>query len=107
MLAEVLRVLRPGGRLVALQPNIRYLAAEYWDFYDHLLPLSHLSCREAFEKAGFAVETLVDRCAEPLAALAPGFPWPQAALDEVWRRIFWSGAHDVLVASSMAAYALW
>jgi SAM-dependent methyltransferase len=61
VLAEVLRVLRPGGRLVALQPNIRFLAAEYWDFYDHLLPLSHLSCREAFEKAGFTVDTLVDR----------------------------------------------
>lgn len=61
VLAEVLRALRPGGRFVALQPNIRHLAAEYWDFYDHLLPLSHLSCREAFEKAGFEVVELVDR----------------------------------------------
>jgi SAM-dependent methyltransferase len=61
VLAEVRRVLRPGGRLIALQPNIRYLAGVYWDFYDHLLPLSHLSCREAFEHAGLTVTLLVPR----------------------------------------------
>ncbi len=61
VLAEVRRVLRPGGRLVALQPNIRHLAGVYWDFYDHVLPLSHLSCREAFELAGLRVTLLVDR----------------------------------------------
>jgi len=27
-------------------PNIRYLAADYWDFYDYYLPLSHLSLEE-------------------------------------------------------------
>ncbi len=61
VLGEVLRVLRQGGRLVALQPNIRYAPGEYWDFYDHHLPLSHLSCAEAFAIAGFEVEDLIDR----------------------------------------------
>ncbi len=61
VLEEVRRVLRPGGRFVALQPNIRYLASTYWDFYDHVLPLSHLSCREAFEHTGLAVTLLVPR----------------------------------------------
>ena len=61
VLAEVRRVLREGGRMIALQPNIRYLAAEYWDFYDHVLPLSHRSCREAFEQAGLRVTRLVPR----------------------------------------------
>ena len=31
-------------------PNIRYLAAEYWDFYDHYLPLSHLSLEEGLRR---------------------------------------------------------
>jgi SAM-dependent methyltransferase len=61
VLAEVYRALRPGGRFVALQPNIRYAYAEYWDFWDHHTPLSHLSAAEAFSLAGFEVVELIDR----------------------------------------------
>jgi len=61
VLSEVRRVLRPDGQFVALQPNIRYAYKQYWDFYDHHTPLSHLSCAEAFELAGFTVVELIDR----------------------------------------------
>jgi SAM-dependent methyltransferase len=53
VLGEVRRVLRPGGRLLILQPNIRYAYREYWDFIDHHLPLSHVSVVEALTLAGF------------------------------------------------------
>ena len=50
-LAEVRRVLRPGGRLLILQPNIRYAGGAYWDFFDHHLPLTERSLVEALELA--------------------------------------------------------
>jgi SAM-dependent methyltransferase len=60
-LAECQRVLVPGGRMVILGPNIRYVGQRYWDYFDHLLPLSHLSLVEACEIAGYEVELVVPR----------------------------------------------
>jgi SAM-dependent methyltransferase len=61
VLREIRERLRPGGRLLILQPNIRYLGARYWDFYDHVTPLTHVSLREALELHGYAVECMIPR----------------------------------------------
>jgi SAM-dependent methyltransferase len=61
VLAEVRRALKPGGRFVIMGPNIRYLASEYWDFYDHYLPLSHLSLEEGLVQAGYGVIRIIPR----------------------------------------------
>ena len=42
-LQEASRILRPGGLFIALGPNIRFAFREYWDFFDHYLPLSDRS----------------------------------------------------------------
>ena len=73
VLAGVRRVLRPGGRFVVMQPNIKYAREAYWDFYDHVLPLSHLSAREAFLKHGFEIERLIPR----FVPLSTKSAWPQ------------------------------
>ena len=54
-LQEIARVLRMGGRLLVLQPNIRFAYREYWDYFDHHVPLSDRSLAEALELSGFRV----------------------------------------------------
>lgn len=53
------KVLDPGGRLLVLGPNLRYTGAAYWDFFDHILPLTHLSLAEALAVGGFETEMMV------------------------------------------------
>jgi SAM-dependent methyltransferase len=60
-LHQALRCLRPGGRIVCLGPNIRFLPGAYWDFWDHYLPLTDRSLVEGLSLAGFAVERCVPR----------------------------------------------
>jgi SAM-dependent methyltransferase len=60
-LTQAWRCLRPGGRIIALGPNIRYLPGEYWDFYDHYLPLTELSLGEVMIETGFTLEEQIAR----------------------------------------------
>lgn len=58
---EALRCLRPGGRLVAMGPNIAAVPSRYWDFFDHSVPLSARSISEGLTLAGFEIERLNPR----------------------------------------------
>lgn len=60
-LDQVWRCLKRGGRLVALGPNIKYVPGAYWDFWDHNVPLTDLSLREALENRRYTIERCVDR----------------------------------------------
>lgn len=52
-LKEIHRALKPGGRVMILQPNIRLVGNKYWDYVDHTLPLTEKSLEEAFHLTEF------------------------------------------------------
>jgi len=60
-LSEIRSVLKAGGRLIVLQPNVRYVGAAYWDFIDHRVALTERSLVEAANAAGYRVERLIPR----------------------------------------------
>jgi SAM-dependent methyltransferase len=73
-LDQARRCLALGGRLIAMGPNIRYLAGSYWDFWDHHLPLTHLSLREALETRGFVIRQCVGRFLPYTMVGGPDYP---------------------------------
>jgi alpha-mannosidase len=59
----------------------------------HLLPNVY-SARVHQKRERGRVEALIERYAEPLAALVPGFEWPADELRRAWTLLLWNGAHD-------------
>lgn len=54
-------LLKPGGRVLILQPNIRLIGGKYWDFIDHQTALTEKSLAEAATMAGFETRQVVPR----------------------------------------------
>ncbi len=46
-LLEVRRILVTCGKLLVLQPNIRFTGNKYWDFFDHHIPITDRTLIEA------------------------------------------------------------
>jgi SAM-dependent methyltransferase len=57
----VAKLLKRGGRVIVLQPNIRLTGAAYWDFIDHKVALTERSVIEAAGLCGFETERLIKR----------------------------------------------
>ncbi|HEY3733415.1 MAG TPA: class I SAM-dependent methyltransferase [Streptosporangiaceae bacterium] len=60
-LHEVHRVLRPTGKILVLQPNIRFCRTDYWMFFDHITPLDDRSLNEALAMTDFGTEKTIVR----------------------------------------------
>ncbi len=54
-------LLKPGGRVLILQPNIRLIGGGYWDFIDHQTALTEKSLAEAATMAGFRTREVITR----------------------------------------------
>jgi SAM-dependent methyltransferase len=100
VLRSVWSVLRPGGSLLILGPNFRYCLKEYFDYFDHYLPLTEKAVVEALELTGFRVEVVQARTLPfTFRSRLPSWPW----LVKLYLRLplFWHlfGAQFFLVAS--------
>lgn len=60
-LIEVKRILKKGGKVIVLQPNIRFLAKDYWQIFDHVTPVDDRALVEIFEIHNFVLEKRVLR----------------------------------------------
>jgi len=93
------QILRPGGRFLILGPNFRYCAGNYFDYFDHHLPLTDQSMQEALVLAGFEIERCWPRSLPfTMRGKLPSWPWLVALylkLPLLWR---WFGAQFFVVA---------
>jgi ubiquinone/menaquinone biosynthesis C-methylase UbiE len=75
-LAEAKRILREGGRLIILQPNVKLIPGAYWDFFDHHTPLTDNSLVEAVTMLGMRPAHVVTRFLPyTTKSLLPQAPW--------------------------------
>lgn len=73
-LEQTRRCLKPGGKLIALGPNIKFIPGPYWDFWDHYLPLTELSLGEGLRNHGFEVELCLSKFLPYTMVNAPQYP---------------------------------
>lgn len=101
LLREFGRVLSPAGRLLVLGPNLRYTGPAYWDFFDHVLPFTHVTLVEALATADLEAETLIPRFLPYTTVGSRLTPLPLVRLylrlPLAWR---WMGAQFFAVARS-------
>jgi SAM-dependent methyltransferase len=105
-LREILRCLKPGGRLIAVGPNIKFLHGIYWDFYDHHIYLTEASLGEALEIEGFRIEHITPKFLPFTMVKAPQYPMffvrLYIAFPWVWRIL---GKQFLVMAQKPAATA--
>ena len=59
VLAECYKALKPGGKIMILQPNIRFVGVKYWDYVDHHIALTEHSLVEGLVVSGFNILKVV------------------------------------------------
>jgi SAM-dependent methyltransferase len=59
--SKLFDILKPGGKLILMQPNYFYAYREYWDDYTHIKAFSHRSLPDFLKSKNFKIETIMKR----------------------------------------------
>jgi SAM-dependent methyltransferase len=59
--SDVLTLLRPGGRLIVIQPNFAHASKQYFDDYTHRSIFTHVSLPAMLRSRGFTIEQVTPR----------------------------------------------
>ena len=97
--SEVHRVLKKGGLFLILQPNIRHVGFEYWDFFDHHIALTEKSLIEGLFIKRFKIKRVISKFLPfTTKSKIPQYPflvWLYLKVPLVWRLM---GKQSFLVA---------
>jgi SAM-dependent methyltransferase len=75
-LSGIRRILRPGGKLLIVQPNFRYAYKHYFDDYTHIAIFTDVSLADLLKTCGFYVDKVVPRYLPfSLGGRAPKWAW--------------------------------
>lgn len=55
------RLLENDGEVWILTPNIKYTGGKYWDFFDHITPLTEKSLAKIAVAKGFTVKKIIKK----------------------------------------------
>jgi SAM-dependent methyltransferase len=61
VVGDVASILKPGGRLIVVQPNFRYAYRHYFDDYTHRAVFTHVSLSNMLRAQGFDIEACEPR----------------------------------------------
>lgn len=61
LLATEYSLLKSNGEVWILTPNIRYVGGKYWDFYDHITPITEKALIEEAELIGYSVKKCIPK----------------------------------------------
>lgn len=73
-LGGVFRALKPGGKLIIIQPNFKYCYREYFDDYTHVQVFTDASLTDLLKSCGFRIEKAVARFL-PFSLKSTGPKW--------------------------------